>query len=156
MTSSPWTKDRVRRLARHWRDGRSAAWIARDLGGGASRCSVLGKVYRLGLKRPPSTPSVVSAPARHRVSPARTAMPVHPSTAVRRIDRSGLPPVPTATILTVGAGQCRWPYGQPDHAAFGLCGRSIGRGAFCLDHAAVGYQRRTFRVESLLDEGVPD
>lgn len=156
MTISPWTNERVQRLAQHWRDGRSTAWIARDLGAGLSRCSVLGKVYRLGLVRPQSTPTVVSAPAVRTVRQTkRSAASVIQSPPPRRMDRRNpLPTMPTVTILSVGAGQCRWPYGNPDQANFGLCGRRIVRGAFCLDHAAVGYQRRAFRVESLLDDGL--
>ena len=60
------------------------------------------------------------------------------------------PSSPTATILSVGFGQCRWPYGCSGEAGFGLCGRSVARGAFCAAHAEVGYQKRSCTAESLL------
>lgn len=156
MPVSPWTKDRVRRLAELWWDGRSAAWIARDLGAGVSRCSVLGKVSRLGLTRAPSTPTARLAPrgrnAKRAVTPAgRVAAPM-----LRGRPAVALPAEPTRTILTVKAGDCRWPYGEPGKAGFGLCGRPVGRAAFCLAHAGVGYQRRPVQVEVLLADGVPD
>ena len=45
-----WTDERVARLKKLWSEtGKSAAEIARELGGGLSRNAVIGKVHRLGL-----------------------------------------------------------------------------------------------------------
>jgi len=46
-----WTDERVVILKKMWGDGHSAASIAKMLGGGATRNSVIGKVNRLGLKK---------------------------------------------------------------------------------------------------------
>lgn len=51
MTSAIWTPENTLKLTTLWKEGRTAAWIARALGPGVSRCAVLGKVYRLGLAR---------------------------------------------------------------------------------------------------------
>jgi hypothetical protein len=51
MTSDVWTPENTQKLKILWQEGRTAAWIARALGPGVSRCAVLGKVYRLGLAR---------------------------------------------------------------------------------------------------------
>ena len=55
------------------------------------------------------------------------------------------------TILTVRRGQCRWPYGDPAHAGFSFCGRPVARGAFCLDHAELGYRTPPGGAPSLLN-----
>jgi len=161
MTVSIWTEDRILRLTALWLEGRTAAAIARELGRGVSRCAVLGKVYRLGLARGPEVRRARPATP-PRAKPSRAAV-----AALRPAARSPgavkaraavalsaamitAPPNPTATILSVKAGQCRWPYGCSGEAGFGLCGRSVARGAFCAAHAAVGYQKRTCTADSLM------
>lgn len=145
MTASIWTEDRIARLTDLWRQGWSAAQIARDLGREVSRCAVLGKLHRLGLGRGPQVAAL---------SIVRSRAGAHrPKTSLRspRIDaRPDMPATATATVLTVGRGECRWLYGHPGEAGFGLCGRTVARGAFCAAHAAVGYQRRSCSVDSLL------
>ena len=46
-----WTADHIRRLKELWGEGLSAAQIAKAMGGGLSRNSIIGKSHRLGLKR---------------------------------------------------------------------------------------------------------
>ena len=161
MTVSIWTEDRILRLTALWLEGRTAAAIACDLGRGVSRCAVLGKVYRLGLARGPEarharpvTPPCVkqrreavaaSRPVAWSPGAVKGRSMIGPSAALL-----AAPPAPTATILSVRAGQCRWPYGCSGEATFGLCGRPVARGAFCAAHAAVGYQKRSCTAESLL------
>lgn len=162
MTSPIWTPERTRQLMTLWKEGRTAAWIARALGPGVSRCAVLGKVYRLGLARGAEArrvrtvlTSLKAKPPRKAVSVDRLASrPCAASKSKAGVSPSAAaietPPGPTATVLSVGFGQCRWPYGVPGEAGFGLCGRSVARGAFCAAHAAVGYQKRPISAESLL------
>jgi len=161
MTASIWTEDRILRLTALWLEGRSAAAIAREFGRGVSRCAVLGKVHRLGLARGPEVRRArTEAPPR--AKPPRDAVDASPPAArspaaVKVRSKVGTsaalgaaPPAPTATILSVGFGQCRWPYGSSGEAGFGLCGRPVTRGAFCASHAAVGYQMRPCSAESLM------
>ncbi len=161
MTVSIWTDDRILRLTALWLEGRTAAAIARDLGRGVSRCAVLGKVYRLGLARGPEarharpvTPPYVKqrreAVAAPRPDARRSGPPMIGGTVASSAASITTPSSPTATILSVRAGQCRWPYGCSGEAGFGLCGRPVARGAFCAAHAAVGYQKRPCSAESLL------
>lgn len=161
MTSAIWTLERIQQLIILWKEGRTAAWIAGALGPGVSRCAVLGKVYRLGLARGPeargSRPAgpprakrrreedVASRPVARPSGPLKVRASAAPSAAM-----IVTPSSPTATILSVGFGQCRWPYGHSGEAGFGLCGRAVSRGAFCAGHAEVGYQKRICTAESLL------
>ncbi len=159
MTSAIWTPENTQRLTALWKDGRTAAWIARALGPGVSRCAVLGKVYRLGLARGPEArrarPAAMPQAQRRReevVAPRPAGRPSGPLKVRAAVARATIvtPTSPTATILSVGVGQCRWPYGCSGEAVFGLCGRPVARGAFCAAHAAVGYQKRSCSAESLL------
>src|SRR4029079_6938027 len=45
----PWTDARIAHLKMRWSQGVTAQRIARELGGGISRCAVLGKIHRLGF-----------------------------------------------------------------------------------------------------------
>lgn len=162
MTSAVWTPDNTQRLIALWKEGRTAAWIARTLGPGVSRCAVLGKIYRLGLARGPEArqarPATAPQAKRRRrdeesasLRPARRSGPCKARAAgASSAATVAAPSTPTTTILAVGFGQCRWPYGRSGEAGFGLCGRSVTRGAFCAAHAEVGYQKRSCKAESLL------
>jgi hypothetical protein len=44
-----WTDERVEALRKLWADGKSAAQVASAIGGGATRCAVIGKVHRIGI-----------------------------------------------------------------------------------------------------------
>lgn len=63
--SAGWTEERVERARVLWRDGVSAAAIARSLGGGVTRNGVIGKLSRLGLigDRPAEKPRLSYAGA---------------------------------------------------------------------------------------------
>lgn len=138
--ATPWTDERVEVLTRLWRDGRSAAAIARVLGG-FTRNAVIGKIHRLGLggratpARPGGRRTLRSKPERPAPRTARAPR-LRPWPVV-------IEPVPlagTADIASVGAHQCRWPIGDPKAAAFALCGRPAVRGAYCAPHGALAYR----------------
>lgn len=160
MTSAIWTPERTEQLIALWKEGRTAAWIAKALGPGVSRCAVLGKVYRLGLPRGPEARRARSAAppqAKRRREEIAASQPAARQSGPRKVRAEApsarmiaTPSSPTTTILAVGFGQCRWPYGCSGEAGFGLCGRSVARGAFCAAHAEVGYQKRSCTGESLL------
>ncbi|MCK5911395.1 MAG: GcrA cell cycle regulator [Caulobacter sp.] len=142
MSASTWTDDRIEILGALWREGLSAAQIARRLAGGVTRNAVIGKIHRLGLarrakpsrlaaRRPSRPPRAPSPPRARPVSPARPA-----ASIAREIEGPGL-----AAVLSIGAHACRWPIGDPKDEGFSLCGRPARRGAFCLAHGALAYRR---------------
>lgn len=49
-----WTDDRIATLKKMWKDGKSAAEIAKALGKGVTRNAVIGKAHRMGLSGRPS------------------------------------------------------------------------------------------------------
>lgn len=148
MTPSRWTEERVAALRLLWRAGLSASQVARRLGGGVTRCAVLGKLHRLGVGRR----ARASAPEAGRSAPVSgvTAAP-KPRPAKRRPPKPQrriviprrTPPTEAAglaSVLSVGAHACRWPIGDPKDEAFSLCGRPARRGAYCADHGARAYR----------------
>ena len=138
-----WTEDRVQLLSTLWSEGLSAAQIARRLSGGVTRNAVIGKVHRLGLaaRCQPSPPTArrpkdpIRAP-RLRAAPARRPAPM---TFVPVSDPAPEGPG-TASVLSVGRHDCRWPIGDPLATDFGLCGRPATRGAYCGRHGARAYR----------------
>jgi GcrA cell cycle regulator len=139
--SATWTDDRVETLARLWKDGLSASQIARNLGG-VTRNAVIGKVHRLGLPgraaphRPGAGRPAPRRERRGRIPPTRARRkPYCPPPLALALPETGL-----ATVLTLRAGQCRWPIGDPQDDSFCLCGRPRERGAYCAAHGAVAYR----------------
>ena len=139
-----WTDERVAILKKLWLEGLSASQIAKQLGG-VTRNAVIGKVHRLGL----SGRATPSQPQRPVFKAPRPSRPVStPSMAPRRIAPSAPEPSPvyyaeepgSATVLTLGAHMCKWPIGDPASDNFTFCGRRIGEGSYCVEHARVAYQ----------------
>lgn len=156
MATSVWTEELVDRLKVLWREGRSAAQVARALKNGLTRSAVLGKVHRMGLSEgrlsPPKVRPRLKPEAAGRVVVRRrpAASPRMKHAGSRPISSIAAPPFGTATILSVGRLDCRWPYGEPQDADFALCGRKVARGAFCAAHAFMGYRPSGETPDSLL------
>lgn len=128
-----WTTERSDLAVARWKDGWSAAQIAKSLGG-VTRNAVIGRIHRLGL----SVRSEASAPrsTARRAAP-RVSKPVYvaPSVSatpplVMKDDEPGL-----ATVLTLEAHMCKWPIGDPADDSFTFCGRRKERAGYCAGHA---------------------
>ena len=141
-----WTEERVALLKKLWLEGLSASQIAKQLGG-VTRNAVIGKVHRLGL----SGRATPSSPPRPAFKAPRPPRPVSSSSLAPRRPL-GHPPAPqpqqtyyveepgSATVLTLGAHMCKWPIGDPASDGFTFCGRRIGDGSYCTEHARLAYQ----------------
>jgi GcrA cell cycle regulator len=129
----------VLQLVDLWNAGNSCSQIARALGHGISRNSVIGKVTRLGLNGRQTTSrmthSVPKGPARPKLVPKEPPAPVIEEEPVILEDGSHV------TIMTVTDRMCRWPIGDPTASDFHFCGRSSKFGApYCEAHARKAYQ----------------
>lgn len=142
--SATWTDDRVETLARLWKAGLSASQIARSLGG-VTRNAVIGKVHRLGLsgRSAPNMPGARRAEPRRerrgRIAKPKAAAPP-PTPRAAAMPEQECTETGSATIVSVGRRQCRWPLGEPLADAFRLCGRPVARGAYCAGHGALAYR----------------
>ena len=91
-TDLGWTDERIGALKQLWLDGKTAAQIANELGGGATRNAVIGKVHRLGLsarrETPRPSPSPIPALPRQPSPPRSLSFPrLAISPEVSRVDR---------------------------------------------------------------------
>lgn len=156
-----WTEDRIAKLTDLWNAGLSCSEIAAELGEGATRNSVIGKVSRLELQprrnpvdrsKPPMSPEEAHLRKlerqRHYRRTAASSRP--PKVRKQRVPRvpkeafvpvkpkgqawepiSGLAPV---ALLDLEAGQCKWPVGQDSPYLF--CGAPATHGHYCEHHHA--------------------
>lgn len=151
-----WTDERVAALRKLWAEtGKSAAEIARELGGGLNRNAVIGKVHRLGLSgrasanplgRPaqPKPPSPAGVPSRGLV-PKKQAKPRPDIPPARQVIVPAPDPKPEPPLMAKPApslrlqlqdlskSQCKWPEGD---GPFTFCGhRRFADTPYCREHA---------------------
>lgn len=151
-----WTDDRVATLKKLWGEGKTAAEIAKELGG-VTRNAVIGKAHRLKLSnrvspiqqnKKPATVAKVAAVAK---TPANSSAPSKPAAVVEKKIEKALAPKavkkktgPSIPLIDLKANQCRWADGDPRDEDFGFCGcRTVSGLPYCPEHAKVAYQAAT-------------
>lgn len=144
MSDTDWTDARVDTLKILWREGLSAAEIARQLGG-VTRNAVLGKIHRLGLSERAVTPrrggqrpvSVRQRSIRRRPPPRSKPVAVAAVDIPERVEGPGL----ATSVLQLGAHMCHWPIGDPKGADFSYCGRRVETdGPYCPTHRRIAHR----------------
>jgi GcrA cell cycle regulator len=164
-TRFDWSAASIALLRRRWAEGASARAIAQELGGGVSRCAVLGKVHRLKLKQPEFKP-------RHWRK--RNARPRRrrPAARPKRADERGMSELmaafhalgldfsapdartaylhaekafgPACGLLDLTEETCRWPIGEPGEDGFAYCGAApFRRYPYCVGHCVIAYRPDT-------------
>lgn len=135
-----WTDERVTLLKKLWGEGKTAAEIAKELGG-VTRNAVIGKAHRLSLSNRVSPIQQNKKPVKSvEALPSQTSVKKVPPTkpVVRETNRKRLP------LLDLKANMCRWPLGDPRDSNFGFCGDpSISGLPYCADHSKAAYQAAT-------------
>ena len=141
--SFAWSSATLNELYRLYvRERRSGAQTAAALGGGVTRNAVLGKVQRLGWRRPKAEPK-----------PPGPNRPERPRRATPRVcfrspfaGRITLPKLRDVAVIGAPclwterqAGQCAFPVGEPAQPGMQLscCAPTLGRGAYCQAHRAL-------------------
>lgn len=132
-----WTDERVELLTKLWGEGKTAAEIAKELGG-VTRNAVIGKAHRLKLSNRVSPIQQNKKPAPVKVQSAPPA----PEKKIQKVpsqdNRQGVP------LTALKANECRWPLGDPQEESFGFCGHGAIAGLpYCSEHAKVAYQAAT-------------
>lgn len=134
-----WTIERSDLAVARWKEGWSAAQIAKVLGDGVSRNAVIGRLHRLGL----SARAAASEPraTRPRPAPKPKATYAAPSVSAKpppemKDDGPGL-----ATLMTLTPHMCRWPIGDPGSEDLTFCGqkRRNDTSSYCEGHARRAY-----------------
>lgn len=175
-----WTDERIALLKKMWKEGKSAAEIAKTLGKGVTRNAVIGKAHRMGLsgrpspiKKPAPAPKkekeAASKPAKEAApkEKSRPAAPVAGSQRVsaaiakeveelKRIEKEVTPLNGGISLLELTERMCKWPIGDPREPEFVFCGRGIRAGTpYCPDHAAMAYQSSSRRGAGAANQDKP-
>jgi GcrA cell cycle regulator len=158
LQNETWTPERIEQLKRGFDAGRSCAQIAGEIG--VTRNAVIGKMNRMGLKRPKDVLREQLARARAergktpksagRISRKRMREHIVAQQAMPALKFSDPPPsidiVPIndgrgRSLLELGPWDCRWPSGTPGAEDFCYCGReSLDGYPYCLGHASIAYR----------------
>ncbi len=160
-----WTDERVMLLKKLWVEGKTAAEIAKLIGGGVTRNAVIGKAHRLKLsgrispiqennRTETAVGRVVSAP---RKSQKSTVSKVSVRDIIAPIY---VPPVEEnycfgngVSLVELKERMCRWPIGDPQEDGFKFCGGPSEEGLpYCGHHCRVAYQSNTkskLRIDEL-------
>jgi GcrA cell cycle regulator len=147
-----WTEATVARLRQLWANGRSAAQIAREIGG-LSRSAVSAKANRLGLRRPApgcELPAISAVPrfatTVSELSLAKKVQTQRMLTLDRQQDlreqghgapcAESPPASRPCSLLELTPDTCRWPVGDPGTQGFHFCGAQPDT-----DHVYCAYHR---------------
>lgn len=127
---SGWTNEKVDLLKQLWGEGKTAAEIAKVLGGGMTRNAVIGKAHRLKL-------STRLSPIQQNTKKQKVELPKikKPVESQVRFNGKGV------NLVDMKERQCRWPYGDPKDEGFIFCGcEAIPGLPYCEEHARSAYQ----------------
>lgn len=136
-----WSDEKINALTKLWLEGHSASEIAMRFCDGTTRCSVLGKVHRLGLpkRRAPSLSSP-KAPKPMRIKkPPKHLFKAEPLSAQRELV---IPHHQRKCIVTLERSMCRWPIGHVGEPEFHFCGGDRHEHLpYCEHHARRAYRQ---------------
>jgi hypothetical protein len=154
-----WTAERIAEVTKHWNDGLTAGEIARAMGPGLTRMSVLGKVHRLRLpgrrqgsltnsallrkraaavRRAPVAPKI-KKPARLSPKPKPPVGKFVPAPAPRELAWVALPHTHAAVpLLELRSDSCHWPVGEGVGHFCGAQSIAVGK-PYCAVHTAMSY-----------------
>lgn len=175
-----WTDERIALLKKMWKDGKSAADIAKVLARGVTRNAVIGKAHRMGLSGRPAPvkkPEPASASKKMPVkkalqkkdipapvvkksaAPAVSGMKHNPLSREvaepRKFEKEPIPPGGGVALIDLSERMCKWPIGDPREDDFTFCGRGIRNGTpYCPDHAGAAYQSSTRTRAAAAEEKV--
>lgn len=146
-----WTDERVEKLTDLWKAGLSCSLIAKELGGGATKNSVIGKVQRLKLpgrmtvnqlprgpeprpgRRGPDRTMRITKNRRIALGkPLKLAAPKKAKEKPRGEAWEPIPGVTLVSLIDLEPGQCRWPVGNEAPHLF--CGAHADHGPYCHHH----------------------
>jgi GcrA cell cycle regulator len=103
-----WTDERINLLKRMWKEGKSAAEIAKTLGKGVTRNAVIGKAHRMGLsgrpspiKKPPPAKKSASVKKNDATAESKSA----PASAKGFAKKTSSVPQPPATAKKKAPGE---------------------------------------------------
>ena len=146
-----WTDERVAQLKQLWGEGKTAAEIAKLLGG-VTRNAVIGKAHRLKLS---GRVSPIQANPRVEATIHRASNDQRPAARILPRERAPSAPIPPSLreenipikgiqLTELRESTCRWPIGDPKQEGFKFCGCASEPGmSYCEHHTRLAYQVST-------------
>ena len=151
-----WTEEAVEDLKKLALAGKSASYIAAELGVG-SRNAVIGKASRIGIKltggggRVAASGGAPARPARPHWAASQDTRPVASNLAVRSVTPRAAPAWTLAgaeigemrrlRFEDIRESSCRWPLGDPRSGDFAYCGLPPAGGqSYCAGHCRMAYR----------------
>jgi len=150
-----WTPEREEKLKQLWKKGHSGSQIARLLGDGATRNSVLGKSFRLKLQS-----RVVTKKTTPRTNTEKDNSPEIKAQKLGRkekfkallLDRNFEQENPKK-LEELTKETCRWPIGHPYEEKFYFCGRKpMEKFSYCKLHVLYAFQPKNAKEEDQISE----
>lgn len=147
-----WTDERVNQLTQMWGEGKTAAEIAKLLGG-VSRNAVIGKAHRLKLsgrvspiQQNNTRPEITQRPPANEVRQSRPVAKerIVAAPVLDAIFREETIEIKGIKLTELRESTCRWPVGDPKEADFKFCGCHASEGmTYCNHHSRLAYQVST-------------
>ena len=146
-----WTDERVLLLKKLWGEGKTAAEIAKALGG-VTRNAVIGKAHRLKLSNRIS-PIQQNERKEDRAPEIKKQAKVAKAVVMAKPANMSFK---SLKMIELKERMCRWPSGDPKDEDFSFCGcTSVPGLPYCEDHAKMAYQvpsrSRTLKAEDFDD-----
>jgi len=154
-----WTPEREEKLKQLWKKGHSGSQIARLLGDGATRNSVLGKSFRLKLQS-----RVVTKKTTPRTNTEKDNSPEIKAQKLGRKEKfkallisKNFPPEQPTILEDLNQDTCRYPLGEKLEPAKFFCGRKpVDKYPYCELHMLYSFSKKDEKEEDqIAEEDIP-
>ena len=154
-----WTPEREEKLNQLWKKGHSGSQIARLLGDGATRNSVLGKSFRLKLQS-----RVVTKKTTPRTNTEKDNSPEIKAQKLGRKEKfkallisKNFPPEQPTILEDLNQDTCRYPLGEKLEPAKFFCGRKpVDKYPYCELHMLYSFSKKDEKEEDqITEEDIP-
>ena len=154
-----WTPEREEKLKQLWKKGHSGSQIARLLGDGATRNSVLGKSFRLKLQSRVVTKKTTPRPNTEKDnSPEIKAQKLGRKEKFKALLISkNFPPEQPTILEDLNQDTCRYPLGEKLEPAKFFCGRKpVDKYPYCELHMLYSFSKKDEKEEDqITEEDIP-
>jgi len=154
-----WTPEREEKLKQLWKKGHSGSQIARLLGDGATRNSVLGKSFRLKLQsRVVTKKTTPSTNTEKDNSPEIKAQKLGRKEKFKALLISkNFPPEQPTILEDLNQDTCRYPLGEKLEPAKFFCGRKpVDKYPYCELHMLYSFSKKDEKEEDqITEEDIP-
>ena len=154
-----WTAEKEEKLKQLWKKGHSGSQIARLLGDGATRNSVLGKSFRLKLQS-----RVVTKKTTPRTNAEKDNSPEIKAQKLGRKEKfkallisKNFPPEQPTILEDLNQDTCRYPLGEKLEPAKFFCGRKpVDKYPYCELHMLYSFSKKDEKEEDqITEEDIP-